>query len=118
MIEIVNLLKIHFMTIEFNTAYGNTPQWLLNYISSGIIALRNLNKHISRAEILLRQDNRHYKDESMVCQIKLTIFGGNVVVHTRSGSYEQSAKNSIRELEKITRQATKSNDVEYSTVKV
>lgn len=106
------------MTIEFNTAYGNTPQWLLNYISGGIIALRNLNKHISRAEILLRQDNRHFRNENMVCQIKLTIFGGNVVVHTRSNSYEQSAKNSIRELEKITRQTTTSSEVEFSTVKV
>jgi hypothetical protein len=106
------------MTIEFNTAYGNTPQWLLNYISGGIIALRNLNKHISRAEILLRQDNRYLRSENMVCQIRLTIFGGNLVVHTRSNSFEQSAKNSIRELEKITRQSSRLSDIEYSTVRV
>ena len=63
------------MTIEFQTAYGKVPEKLVNDIKNEILKLSHINKDISRAEVLLKEDKTIIPGENKVCEIKLTVYG-------------------------------------------
>ena len=110
------------MTIEFHTAYGKVSEKLVTDIRNEILELSHINKDISRAEVLLKEDKTIIPGENKVCEIKLTVYGDDLFVHARTENFEKSAKEAIKELKKMVKQQVKKQkktpDEMTSTVKV
>lgn len=98
------------MTIEFHTPYEKVPEKLISSIRDEIMELSHLSQHISRAEILLREDKTIIKEENKICEISLTIvFGDDLFVHTEAENFKKSAKEAIRDLKRLINQQVKNN---------
>ena len=69
------------MTIEFHTAYGKVSEKLITDIRNEMLELSHINKDISRAEVLLKEDKTIIPGENKVCEIKLTVYGDDLFVH-------------------------------------
>ena len=110
------------MTIEFQTAYGKVPEILVNDIKNEILKLSHINKDISRVEVLLKEDETISPGDNKVCEIRLTVYGDDLLVHTRTENFKKSAKEAIKELRKMVKQQVKKQkdppDEMTSTVKV
>ena len=89
------------MTIEFQTPYGKVSETLVNSIRNKLLDLSHIHKNISRAEVLLREDIRAITGVNKVCEINLSIYGANLYVHTRTESFEISAKDGIAMIEGV-----------------
>ncbi len=110
------------MTIEFHTPRGKVSETLINHIRNEILELSHFNKKISKAEVLCKENEAITPGENKVCEIILTVYGDDLFVHTRSGNFEKSANDAIKELKKVVKQQVKKRkeipDVIISTVKV
>ena len=110
------------MNIEFHTAYGKVAEDLVKKIRNEMIKLSHLNKDISRAEVVLKEEETIIPAENKVCEIRLTVYGDDLLSHSRTGSFEKSAKEAIKELQKMVKKQVKRNqeppDQMTSTVKV
>ena len=85
------------MNIEFHTPYGKVSEKLISDISNEMLELSHINKHISRAEVLLKEDETIIQGENKVCEIRLTVYGDDLLAHTRAENFEKSAKEAIKE---------------------
>ncbi len=110
------------MDIEFQTTYGKVSEELVKKIRNEIIKLSHLNKDISRAEVVLKEEETIIPAENKVCEIRLTVYGDDLLSHSRTGNFEKSAKEAIKELQKMVKKQVKRNqeppDELTSTVKV
>jgi ArsR family metal-binding transcriptional regulator len=110
------------MNIEFHTPYNKVSEKLISEIRNEILELSHLNKNISRAEVMMKADQHIITAENKICEIRLTIYGDDMVSHTRSESFDQSAKEALKELKRIVKQQAKKHDtppdILTSTVKV
>lgn len=110
------------MTIEFHTAYGKVPEKLVSDIRNEILELSHLNKDISRAEVLLKEDETIIPAENKICEIRLTVYGDDLLAHARTENFKNSAKEAIKELKKMVKQQVKKQkeppDEMTSSVKV
>jgi putative sigma-54 modulation protein len=88
------------MTIEIETPHKKITEKLIRFITTEIIKLSHSITNISRAEILLREDETK-PGENKICDIKLSILGDNLSAHTRTEKFERSVKEAISELEII-----------------
>ena|ERR1035437_369115 len=95
------------MTIEFHTPYGKVSEKLVSNIRNEMLELSHINKHISRAEVLLKEEGIIIPAENKICDIRLTIYGDNLHAHTRSENFKKSAKEAIKELKMMVRQQVK-----------
>jgi putative sigma-54 modulation protein len=95
------------MTIEFQTPYGKIPEKLVNKIRNKILELSHMNKDIARAEVLLKADESIIRGENKICEIRLTVYGDDLFIHTRTENFEKSAKEAIKELKKMVKQQVK-----------
>jgi putative sigma-54 modulation protein len=110
------------MTIEFQTASAIVPEKLVTFMRDELLKLLHTNKNISRAEVLLKEDDTIIKSENKICEIRLTVYGDNLFTHTRTGKFEESAREAIKELKKMVKKQVKLQneppDKMTSTVKV
>jgi len=110
------------MNIEFHTPYNKVSEKLITEIRNEILALSHLNKNISRAEVMMKSDAAIISAENKICDIRLTIYGDDLVAHTRTESFDNSAKEAIRELKRLVKQQVKKQnepaDQVISTVKI
>jgi putative sigma-54 modulation protein len=110
------------MRIEFHTPYDKISETLVNKLRKGILEFSHMNKDISRAEVLLKADERVISVKNKVCEIRLTVYGDDLFIHSRTESFEKSAKEAIKELKKMVMQQQKKQkdppDEMISTVKV
>ncbi len=110
------------MTIEFHTAYGKVSEKLVSDMRNEILELSHIYKDISRAEVLLKEDETIIPAENKICEIRLTVYGDDLLVHTRTENFKKSAKEAIKELRKMVKQQVKKQkdppDEMTSTVKV
>jgi ribosome-associated translation inhibitor RaiA len=110
------------MTIEFHTAAAIVPEKLVAFTRDELLRLSHLNKNISRAEVLMKEDETIIRSENKICEIRLTLYGDDLFSHTRSGSFEESAKEAIKELNKMVKHQVKEQkeppDKMISTVKL
>ena len=110
------------MTIEFQTDYGKVPEKLVSDMRNEILELSHIYKDISRAEVLLKEDETIIPAENKICEIRLTVYGDDLLVHTRTENFKKSAKEAIKELRKMVKQQVKKQkdppDEMTSTVKV
>ena len=95
------------MTIEFYTPYGKVSEKLVRDIRNQILQLSHINKKISRAEVLLKEDQTIIPAENKVCIIKLTVYGDDLLVHTRTQNFESSVTEAIKELKKMVKKQVK-----------
>ena len=110
------------MTIEFQTPYGKVSEKLVNDIRNEVLKLSHKNKDILRAEVLLREDNTIITAENKVCEIRLTVYGDDLLTHARTEDFSKSAKEAIKIAKKLVNQQVKkqkrSSDGMPSSVKV
>jgi ribosome-associated translation inhibitor RaiA len=110
------------MTIEFHTPFGKVSEKLLNSIRKEIMELSHINKKISRAEVMLKEDLDVTRGENMICEIRLSIYGETLYARTRTENFDKSAKDTLKELKRLVRQQVKKHsetpDQVTSTVKV
>ncbi len=91
------------MDIEFHTASGKVSETLVGKIRNEMLKLSHLNKEISRAEIVLKEDTTIIPPENKVCEIRLTVYGDDLLSHSRTESFNKSANEGIKELRKLVR---------------
>ncbi len=110
------------MTIEFNTQFARVDDSLINVIREEILKISHRFKDISRAEVVLKEDSRINPVENKICEIRLSVFGDDLLVHNRSDDFRKATKNVLKELKKLINQLTikqgKPADIITSTVKV
>ena len=75
------------MTIEFHTAYGKVSKKLITDIRNEMLKLSHINKDISRAEVLLKEDKTIIRGENKICEIKLTVYGDDLFVYARTENF-------------------------------
>ena len=95
------------MDIEFHTAYGKVPESVVRKIRNEMLKLSHINKEISRSEIVLKEDATIVRPENKICEIRLTVFGDDLLSHSRTESFRRSANEAIRELRKLVSQQVK-----------
>jgi hypothetical protein len=86
------------MDIEFHTASGKVPEELVSKISNEMLKLSHLNKEISRAEIVLKEDATFNAAENKIFEKRLTVYGDDLLSHSRTESFTRSANEAIKEL--------------------
>jgi hypothetical protein len=95
------------MTIEFYTPYKMVSEQLVNAIRKELLNLSHINKKISRAEVMMREESNITGVENKVCEIRLNIYGDNMFSHSRTANFEESAMATLKELKRMTRQQVK-----------
>jgi len=95
------------MTIEFNTPYGKVPEKLISDIRNEIIQLSHFNKKISRAEVVLKEEEAFLAAANKICEIRFAIYGDDLLVHARTQNFRNSAKEVITELKRLIRKQVK-----------
>ncbi len=110
------------MNIEFHTAYGKVPDELIQGIRKKMLEFSHIDEDISRAEIILKEDETIIPSENKICEIRLSVYGDDLLVHSRTESFSKSAKEALKSLKKmVTQQVKKQKDIPdqtTSTVKV
>ena len=110
------------MNIEFHTAYGKVPDKVVQDIRNKVLEFSHINADISRAEIILKEDETIIPSENKVCEIRLSIYGDDLLAHSRTESFKTSAKEALKSLKKMMKQQVKKQreipDQTTSTVKV
>ena len=83
------------MDIEFHTASGKVSEGLVSKIRNEMLNLSQLNKEISRAEIVLKEDTTINPPKNKVCEIRLTVYGDDLLSHSRTESFNNSTTGAI-----------------------
>ncbi len=89
------------MTIEIETPRNKATEKLIKYITTEIVRFSTAIKKISRAEILLKEDDKMISGKNKICDIRLSILGGSLSAHNRNGNFEAAAEEAIKELYKL-----------------
>ena len=97
------------MTIEFHTTFGKVSEKIINEIRNEIINLSHISKNITRAEVLMKEDKNIVPTENKICEIRLTVFGDNLVAHARTENFKDSAKDALKDLKRMVKQQIKKN---------
>jgi hypothetical protein len=110
------------MTIEFHTPYGKVDEKLINSIRRDVLEFSHINKKISRAEIMLKEDLGIIHGENKVCEIRLSVYNDDLFVRRSTENFEKSSREVIKELKRLVRQQVKNKneppDYLLSTVKI
>jgi ribosome-associated translation inhibitor RaiA len=88
------------MKIEFQTPYGKVPEKLVSEIRNEIIELTHINKNISKALVLLKEDEAIISTENKICEIRLSVYGHDLFAHARTENFKNSSKEVIKDLKK------------------
>ncbi len=97
------------MTIEIETPHNKATEKLIKYITTEIVKFSHAIKKISRAEILLKEDEKMH-GENKICDIRLSILGGNLSAHSRNGNFETAAEEAIKELYRLDKEQIKAKN--------
>lgn len=92
------------MTIEFHTPIGKVTEKLISSVRNDLLGLVHINKKITRAEVMMKEETGTQSKENKVCEIRLSIFGDNTYVRTRTESFEKSVKLAIDDLKRLVQQ--------------
>ena len=95
------------MTIEFHTPNCKVSEKLINNTRNKMLKLSHINKEVSRAEIILKEDETFIPAENKVCEIRLTVYGNDLLARARTDDFETSAKEVVRKLNKMVKQQVK-----------
>ena len=110
------------MNIEFHTTYGKVSEELIEKVRQKILEFSHSDKDISRAEVIMKEDESVIPSENKVCEIRLTVYGDDLLAHSRTESFKKSAKETLKNLKKMVKQQVKKQkeipDKFTSTVKV
>ena len=108
--------------IEFHTPAGKVPEALIEKMRDELIKLFHLYFPISRAEVMMKEEETMLPEMNKVCEMRLVAFGEDLVVHSRSASFEAAVKQTMKELKRMVKQkvstSTQVPDATTSSVKV
>lgn len=110
------------LNIEYYTPQGrNFSRWVTE-IRKVIVSLAHEYPHISRAEVVLKEDDTFIPKENKVCEIRLVIYGSDMSIYTRTSSFGKSVRQALEELQQLVSREVAAlhdpPDVVTSTVKV
>lgn len=89
------------MNIDFFTPQGTVREEPINYLKELLLELQKAYKQISRAEVHFRSQVGEH-----ICEIALSMNQDSLFVQRKSSTYEQAAREAIKELqEKVHNQA-------------
>jgi len=118
----LRLKKILNMIIEFHTQQTGIRKKLIQHIRDEIISIVHMDDNISRAEVILKNDQQVESPDNKICEIKLVIPGGDMMVYRRASGFAAAAHEVITELNKLLQLRRKESssppDITTSTVKV
>lgn len=108
--------------IEFNIAFGKVSEDIIDEVRKEILSLSHINREISRAEVVMKEDETSNAAENKICEIRLTVYGDDLLSHSRTDSFRKSANESVKELkilvkEQVRRQQEPPDEI-TSTVKI
>ncbi|MDE3212657.1 MAG: HPF/RaiA family ribosome-associated protein [Bacteroidota bacterium] len=106
------------MTIEFETPYGKVSEKLVGYLRKEIMKLAHKRDHVARAEVSLKEDKLFLPPENKICSIRLTIFGDNLVAHSRASSFYGAAREAVADLNRKLKKHTDSLEEVTSSIDV
>jgi ribosome-associated translation inhibitor RaiA len=89
------------MIIEFQTPYKKISEKLISDIENEILKLLIIHRDISRAEIIMKEEETLVPGKKQVCEIKLTAFGNDLHTYAIANNFEKSALAATRELRKM-----------------
>lgn len=95
------------MTIEFHTTFGKVSEKIITEIRNEIIDLTHFSKNITRAEVLMKEDKTIIPSENKICEIRLTVYGDNLIAHARTENFKDSAKDALKDLKRMVKQQLK-----------
>ncbi len=99
------------MNIEIETPLNRVTEELIRYITSKVVPFCHTVKEVSRAEIILKDDETMLVRENKICNIKISISGGNLTVLTRTESFEKSVEEAINELYRLGKEQLKEKNI-------
>ena len=83
------------MIIQLQAPKGTTTDWVLNYFSKGLLALKRKHPEISRAHIYLRKPSKLEK----LCSVSLTVRDVSLVVSRSAHSFTNACEYVLTEIE-------------------
>ena len=105
-----NQLISFYMTIEIETPYDNIADSSITYITMKAIIFCRIVKGISRAEIILKEDDTMPVGRNKICKIDLSVSDGTLTILTRTDCFEKSFEQGLDELNRINWQQIESKD--------
>lgn len=108
--------------IEFHTPIGEVPESMIADVRDQLLKLFHMYLPLSRADVIIREDESLFQEENKVCEIRLFAFGENLVAHSRMVSFDAAVRKTLKELTRMVRQKAKGKkqvpDATTSSVKV
>lgn len=109
------------MNIDFHSPQGEVHSWILKYVRDQLIELHHLDKNISRAAVIFR-DQEIEPGMDKVCDISLAILNESFFVSRNASSFEKASRSATHALKEVVIEHLKLQneppDLITSTVKV
>jgi len=83
------------MIIQLQAPKGTATDWVLQYFSKGLLALKRKHPEISKANIYLRKPSKLEK----LCSVNLTVRGAALVVSRSAHSFTNACEFVLSEIE-------------------
>jgi hypothetical protein len=100
------------MNIKFDVPIGEIQEWVIDDIKKELTELHHKDKEISDAHVIFSYHPVAF-DGDYVCEIELTIYGSSIAVRRGAGSYNDAARQVMKELtEKVQEQIQKQQENE------
>lgn len=110
------------MIIGFHNPCAVITEGLIEYLREEIIKLSHQSGEISRAEVALKEEPGVNGQTDKVCEIRLAIYGDDLMTHGRAHNFWKAAENALKALkELVDQQVARRNeppDITTSTVYV
>lgn len=85
------------MNIEFHEGRDGAKLWVREYMRDELIRLHKLYPELSRAQVFFKAGEE--VGQESVCELDIPVFGSSVYIHRSGASFEEVAREVIRECE-------------------
>lgn len=87
------------MNIRIDLPSGKVTEGILIYLKKNLVAFHNRDQEVSGAEVRFKEMD-YLACPGRSCDIELIIYGESLFVHREAESFEQAARQAIRDLSK------------------
>lgn len=94
------------MNIEIHAPHGQVKEWVIEYTRDQLLKLHKQDKEISRAQVYFREPAEE-NNGGKICEIQLTIPGGDLFIHRQAENFEKAVRNVLEEITEMVIQQLK-----------
>ena len=109
------------MNIEFHVPNNEVKEWIIHHLKEELVLLHRDYREVSRAEVYF-SDRMSGLIPEKICEVDLSVFGDSIKIKRIADSFDQAAREVIKEMQEKLQQHLKSAheppDEITSTVKV